>query len=102
MQEPIEPTANLLRSLGDSNRLRILRVLTEDCQHVQDIVQATGLTQPLVSHHLRILKDHGIAKSERQGSYTTYCLSAPSVRTDIVQLCEIALSLARLQDTPSE
>ena len=102
MQEPIEPIANLFRSMGDPNRLRILRVLTEDCQHVSDVVRATGLPQPLVSHHLRVLKDRGLAKSERQGTYTTYCLSERSVRTDIVQLCEIALSLARLQDTPTE
>ena len=102
VQEPIEPVASLFRSLGDPNRLRIVRVLTEDCQHVSDIVKATGLPQPLVSHHLRVLKDRGIAKSERQGSYTTYCLSERSVRTNIVQLCEIALSLARLQGTSTE
>jgi len=102
VQEPIEPVANLFRSLGDPNRLRILRVLTEDCQHVSDIVRATGLPQPLVSHHLRVLKDRGIAKSERQGSYTTYCLSERSVRNNIVQLCEIALSLARLQGSSTE
>jgi len=97
VQEPIEPVANLFRSLGDPNRLRIIRVLTEDCQHVSDVVRATGLPQPLVSHHLRVLKERGIAKSERQGSFTTYCLSERAVRTNLVHLCEIALSLARLQ-----
>ena len=97
VQEPIEPVANLFRSLGDPNRLRIIRVLTEDCQHVSDIVNATGLPQPLVSHHLRVLKERGLAKSERPGSFTTYCLSERSVRTNLVHLCEIALSLARLR-----
>lgn len=102
MQEPIEPVANLFRSLGDPNRLRIIRVLTEDCQHVSDIVHATGLPQPLVSHHLRVLKDRGIAKSERQGSFTTYCLSERSVRTGLVHLYEIALGLAKLEASPPD
>ena len=72
MQEPVDPAARMLGILADPNRLNIVRVLTEDCQHVSDIVNATGLLQPLVSHHLRVLKDHGLAISERQGAYTTY------------------------------
>lgn len=97
MQEPVEPAARLLAILADPNRLHILRVLTEDCQHVTDIVSATGLPQPLVSHHLRVLKNHGLAKSERQGSYTTYCLSR-EVRRAVIRIAEQAQRLASLQD----
>ena len=32
----------------------------------------TGLPQPLVSHHLRILRDAGIARPERRGAYVYY------------------------------
>jgi ArsR family transcriptional regulator len=72
VREPVGPAARVLGILADPNRLDIVRVLTEDCRHVSDIVNATGLPQPLVSHHLRVLKDHGLAMSERQGAYTTY------------------------------
>jgi DNA-binding transcriptional ArsR family regulator len=72
-------------------------VLTEDCQHVSDIVRATGLPQPLVSHHLRVLKVHGLAMSERQGSYTTYCLSR-AVRRSVIRIAELAQRLALLAD----
>jgi ArsR family transcriptional regulator len=72
VREPVEPAARVLGILADPNRLDIVRVLTEDCRHVSDIVNATGLPQPLVSHHLRVLKDHGLAMSERKGAYTTY------------------------------
>jgi DNA-binding transcriptional ArsR family regulator len=89
----LEPIAGILRVLSDPNRLRIVRVLTEDCQHVSDIVAATALPQPLVSHHLRVLRDHGLAMSERQGIYTTYCLSRQA-RRDLLRLCEIAGRLA--------
>jgi DNA-binding transcriptional ArsR family regulator len=36
------------------------------------LVQETGLRQPLVSHHLRILRDSGIAKGERRGTFVYY------------------------------
>lgn len=100
MQEPVQPAARLLGILADPNRLHILRVLTEDCQHVSDIVRATGLAQPLVSHHLRVLKDHGLAMSERQGSFTTYCLSR-EVRQTVIRIAELAQRLAALQDEAS-
>jgi DNA-binding transcriptional ArsR family regulator len=95
VQETVEQVAPLLAVLADPNRLRILRVLTEDCQHVSDIVTATGLPQPLVSHHLRVLKDHALAMSERQGSFTTYCLGR-EVRQALLHIMELAQRLARL------
>ena len=94
LQEPVEPIARVYRTLADVNRLRIVRVLTEDCQHVSDIVAATGLPQPLVSHHLRVLKKHGLAQSERKGGFTTYCLDK-SVRRDLARMSQVALNLAR-------
>ena len=100
MREPVEPAARLLGILADPTRLQILRVLTEDCQHVSDIVRATGLAQPLVSHHLRVLKEHGLAMSERQGSFTTYCLSR-DVRRNVVRIAEMAQRLASLADGAS-
>jgi ArsR family transcriptional regulator len=97
VQEPVEPAARLLAVLADANRLHIVRVLTEDCQHVSDIVRATGLAQPLVSHHLRVLKDHGLAMSERQGSFTTYCLSG-EMRQALIEITELANRLVALSE----
>lgn len=93
VQEPLEPASRLFAILADPNRLQILRVLTEDCQHVSDIVRATGLPQPLVSHHLRVLKRQDLAMSERQGSYVTYCLSR-EVRQAVIRMTDLAQQLA--------
>ena len=69
---PLETVARLLKTLSDPNRLQIIRVLTADCQSVSDIVAATRLPQPLVSHHLRILREQGLAGFERRGAFTYY------------------------------
>jgi DNA-binding transcriptional ArsR family regulator len=67
--------AVLLQTLGDPVRLRILTALDTVCVPVTAIVEATGLRQPTVSHHLRILRDRGLVRGERRGGYVYYCLS---------------------------
>ncbi|MBI4305184.1 MAG: winged helix-turn-helix transcriptional regulator [Chloroflexi bacterium] len=72
MDVPVELLSRLLRTLSDPNRLRIIRVLTLDCQSVTDIVKCTALPQPLVSHHLRVMRDRGLVRSEPRGAFTYY------------------------------
>lgn len=61
--------AELLQALGDPTRLQILSVLDTACVPVGAIVAATGLRQPAVSHHLRVLCDRGIVRAERRGTF---------------------------------
>ena len=68
----LESVADLFKTLSDPNRLRILQALTLDCQSVSAIVEATDLSQPLVSYHLRILSEQSLARAERRGAYTYY------------------------------
>lgn len=72
MSLALETVAELFQTLADPTRLRVLQVLTLDCQSVSAIVAATGLSQPLVSHHLRVLRERGLARSERRGAFTYY------------------------------
>jgi len=72
MEIPLEAVADLFKTLSDSNRLRVVEALTLDCQSVSAIIEATELSQPLVSYHLRILSEHGLARAERRGAYTFY------------------------------
>ena len=72
MKVSVESVARLLQTLSDPNRLRIIGVLTPDCQSVSAIVKATGLPQPLVSHHLRVLREQGLARGDRRGAFIYY------------------------------
>jgi len=72
MTIPLESVASLFKTLSDPNRLRIVRALTPECQSVSAIVEATELSQPLVSYHLRVLSEQGLARAERRGAYTYY------------------------------
>lgn len=67
--------AQLLAALADPTRLRILTALETVCVPVGAIVAATGLPQPTVSHHLRILRDRGLVVADRRGQQVFYCLA---------------------------
>jgi ArsR family transcriptional regulator len=75
--------AELLQALGDPTRLRILSALDTSCVPVGSIVAATGLRQPSVSHHLRVLRDRGIVRAERRGAYVFYCAASDRLRPAI-------------------
>ena len=64
--------SELFQVLSDPTRLQIVELLNDECCSVTALVEATGRSQPLVSHHLRILRDSGFAEGERKGSMTYY------------------------------
>jgi len=58
------------KALADVNRLRIVRRLADGPASVGDLIDHVGLSQPLVSHHLRRLREAGIVVSRRAGRET--------------------------------
>nr|WP_082535119.1 metalloregulator ArsR/SmtB family transcription factor [Nonomuraea pusilla] len=69
--------ARVFKALGDPVRLRIVSIVAshaggEVC--VCDITGAFDLSQPTISHHLKVLKDVGLLTSERRASWVHYRL----------------------------
>jgi DNA-binding transcriptional ArsR family regulator len=69
---PVVELAALFKALSEPARLSIVLALSDECRPVSDVAAATGLPQPLVSHHLRILRDAGVARPDRRGAYVYY------------------------------
>lgn len=65
-----------MKALGDENRLRIIRLLMEEQCSVGEIVKAVGMTQYNVSKHLRILREAGLVKQEKNRQQRIYTLAA--------------------------
>ncbi|MCI0398072.1 MAG: metalloregulator ArsR/SmtB family transcription factor [Chloroflexi bacterium] len=72
MNASLENLADLFKALSDPTRLSILRMLTAECRPVSTIVTASGRSQPLISHHLRVLRESGLARTERKGTCIIY------------------------------
>lgn len=64
--------AAFFKALSEPARLSIVLALSDECRPVSDVAAATSLPQPLVSHHLRILRDTGVARPDRRGASVYY------------------------------
>ncbi|PIP73821.1 MAG: transcriptional regulator [Candidatus Lloydbacteria bacterium CG22_combo_CG10-13_8_21_14_all_47_15] len=64
------------RGIGNTSRYRIIEALFAGSQTVGEIVKKTKLSQPLVSQHLRVLKETELVEDERQGQEVYYKLNA--------------------------
>jgi ArsR family transcriptional regulator, arsenate/arsenite/antimonite-responsive transcriptional repressor len=69
--------ARLLKALADPVRLRLVSMVAahdrgEAC--VCELTEPLGLTQPTISHHLRILVDAGILTRDKRGVWAYYAL----------------------------
>lgn len=84
-EEELYDLAELFKVFGDSTRIRILYVLFEAEVCVCDIAEALHMTQPAISHQLRILKQAKLIKNRREGKSVYYSLADGHVRTIIAQ-----------------
>jgi ArsR family transcriptional regulator len=65
---------DLLRALAAPVRIAIVVELRESERCVHELVAALGVTQPLISQHLRVLKAAGVVSGERHGREVVYRL----------------------------
>ncbi|MET0789406.1 MAG: metalloregulator ArsR/SmtB family transcription factor [Cellulomonas sp.] len=70
-----DEVARALKALADPLRLRALSLIAsspsgEAC--VLDISELTNVSQPTVSHHLKVLKDAGLVTTDRRGTWVWY------------------------------
>ena len=81
--------ARYFKLLGDANRLAILKALDGRERSVTEVIHLTGLSQTLVSFHLRALREGGVVSTRRQGPFIYYRITNP-------ELTELLEEFARL------
>jgi ArsR family transcriptional regulator, arsenate/arsenite/antimonite-responsive transcriptional repressor len=82
LREPLsgkqaDDLARILKALADPTRLRLVSMVAaheggEAC--VCDLTDPLGLTQPTISHHLKVLMDAGIFTRDKRGKWAYYAL----------------------------
>ena len=84
-EEELYSLADFFKVFADSTRIRILYVLlcSETC--VCDIAQLLGMTQPAISHQLRILKQMDLVKTRRDGKTIFYSLADDHIASILSQ-----------------
>lgn len=67
-------TTEILKALADGTRLQILLLLSRQEMAVCELIAALKLSQPAVSHHLKILKHVRLVKDTREGKWVFYTI----------------------------
>lgn len=77
IKEKFQACQRTFSALGDETRQYLLCVLLgSDCSgsRVADIAERTNLSRPAVSHHMQILKQAGMVKARKEGTFVYYYL----------------------------
>ncbi|MGH3775235.1 MAG: ArsR/SmtB family transcription factor [Pseudonocardiaceae bacterium] len=73
-RETLVAAGELLRALAAPVRIAIVLQLRDSGRCVHELVDALGVSQPLISQHLRVLKSAGVVHGERHGREVVYRL----------------------------
>lgn len=87
-ENQIEEISKLFKVLGERNRLHIVYALSSGALCVHEIEELLQVSQSLVSHQLKILRDAKIVKTSRRGNEIIYSLDDKHIEL----LLEIAKS----------
>ena len=88
--EAATTVATVLKSLSDPLRLRMLSAIATDPRGeacVCDLAELADVSQPTISHHLKVMKESGMLASERRGTWVYYRI-VPERRNAVTALLD--------------
>ena len=83
------PTAGPLTAATTGTRQRIMNLCCCQWLSVSEIVEAVGVSQPTVSHHLAILREAGLVHTRQEGKHTYYSLNQEVVVACCGQIMQV-------------
>ena len=69
-------TALIFKAFCDENRIRILKLLCSGEKCACKLLDEMSISQPTLSHHMKILCDSGIVVGRKEGKWMHYSISA--------------------------
>lgn len=81
--------ARVFKAMGDENRLTILSLLHNGERCACRLQEALGISQPTLSHHMRILLDAGLVNARKDGKWIHYSLSEMGAQEAKNLLCSV-------------
>lgn len=80
-QVQFEKLSMFFKAISDETRIKILYSLSRSKMCVCDLAALLGMTVSAISHQLRVLRQAGLVRSEKQGKVVYYMLSDDHVNT---------------------
>ena len=88
----------IIKALGEPNRYRLLRLMSERSYCVRALAHRSGLSESSVSQHLKLLREAGLVYGVKRGFYTHYAVDREALKNVIDELA----SLLEVQRKPCD
>lgn len=72
--------ALICKALGDSNRLQIVQMLSDGEKCGCKLLEKFEITQPTLSHHMKILCECGLVELRKEGKWSHYSLNCETLQ----------------------
>lgn len=79
----------MFKALGDENRIQIFRLLQAGERCACELLEEMKLSQPTLSHHMKILCDSGLVLGRKEGKWMHYSISDEGIQIAIDCLKEL-------------
>lgn len=79
MEFDTKRTAVIFKAFCDENRIKILQLLKSGEKCACELLEEMNITQPTLSHHMKILCDSGIVMGRKEGKWMYYSVSTEGV-----------------------
>jgi ArsR family transcriptional regulator len=87
---PLADATSCCRALADATRLEILQLLVGREVCVCELAGPLGISQPLLSHHLKALREAGLVRARRDGRWMHYTLEPQGLEELAAELLALA------------
>ena len=88
----------VLKALSDENRIRILKMLHSGEKCACKLLEELNISQPTLSHHMKILCDSGIVDGRKEGKWTYYSMCCEGVR----KVSDLMKDLLSAENNPTD
>lgn len=89
MSQSYEENSKIIKAISDTNRLKIIDILSCGEKCACDILEHFDFTQPTLSHHMKVLMDCGLVNCRKEGLWSYYSLNSSNCNKLIIFLMNL-------------
>ena len=98
MEMSEKKTAELFKAFCDENRIKILKLLQTGDKCACRLNEEINVTQPTMSHHMKVLCDAGIVTGRKEGKWMHYSISPEGAQKALEVLSELTRTRTAEED----
>ena len=90
MENKYDKNSKIFKALSDPNRLQIIHILSCGEKCACRLLEHFNVTQPTLSHHMKVLIECGLVNARKEGTWNYYSLNKNNINNTLQFLNEIS------------